>query len=66
VGAAQGGVARRMSDTALLAVVTALSLVVVALGWPMAWLWRRTILLRGRRRRGTRHAAWLKGALRRQ
>jgi hypothetical protein len=55
-----------MSDIELLAVVVILPLLVVALGWPMAWLWRRTILLRGRRRRETGHVAWLKGALRRE
>jgi hypothetical protein len=41
-----------MSEIELLAVVVVVPLVVVmAFGWPMAWLWRRTILLRGRRRR---------------
>jgi hypothetical protein len=35
-------------------VVVILPFVVVALGWPMALLWRRTILLRGRRRKAWR------------
>jgi len=34
-----------------LAIIFIPPLMIVALGLPMAWLWRRTILLRGRRRR---------------
>ena len=34
--------------------VAILPVVTVALGWSMALLWRRTILLRGRRRRAWR------------
>jgi hypothetical protein len=44
-------------DAIELLVVVFVPLVVIALSWLMAWLWRRTLLLRGRRRR-SRFSLW--------